>query len=510
MFALLSWIRKQYEERQSAKELEARQTEMRIQREQRDAQQTQTLLLSLHELQRTMDPLIATQVYNSRFCPLISRLPEEILLCILDFLCDDPVALHCLRIVSMVFYRLLNRQAVIWRDEWYRPVLFSTRGNAFYLHNVSRLQFRRLLQREGRCNKCMRWNSAGERPLFDDCQFQQDCRQWPNSRYEWPPYFKLDCYACRSRHDICQFPSAYLRLSRYPVKSLCLGQQGSVQLCEHVQIYWASIQGHIDDWRQRQRQPRVIDWQACLNSFKIECQHASHNTCCTTSEGPTWPTARLGTNSSADIVILVLEWQPHSRIGELSLTTDGRIPAAKLRARFQMLQRLGPADDLCPPCRPGALPEMGFFGSSSRFGPFVYYKRGENDEMGLPSALFPPLPSQSCIAWRHRYGLGFNGKKLDIRPHYPKDVGGTGISSQCLVVSYKKDIMICKTAAIADSTVKIVPTDHWLDAMDTRTYPCPRASHIRPQCREVTCVNYYQRRKDWYGCYDWLRCDDPN
>lgn len=69
-------------------------------------------------LQRTMDPLMAPQVYNIRFCPLISRPPEELLLCIVDFLCDDVVALMCLRIVSRIFLRLINSQTVFWGDQY--------------------------------------------------------------------------------------------------------------------------------------------------------------------------------------------------------------------------------------------------------------------------------------------------------------------------------------------------------------------------------------------------------
>ncbi|KAK7737870.1 hypothetical protein SLS53_006247 [Cytospora paraplurivora] len=70
--------------------------------------------------------------------------------------------------------------------------------------------------------------------------------------------------------------------------------------------------------------------------------------------------------------------------------------------------------------------------------------------------------------------------------------------------NYKKDIMVCKTTAMTDSAIKIVPTDHWLHAMDTRTYPHPQSRFIRPECRDEACTNYYLRRKDFYTCRDWL------
>ena len=56
---------------------------------------------------------------------------------------------------------------------------------------------------------------------------------------------------------------------------------------------------------------------------------------------------------------------------------------------------------------------------------------------------------------------------------------------------------------MTDPALKIIPTDHLLHAMDTQTHPHPQASHIRPQCRDVACVNYYQRRKDYYFCTAW-------
>jgi hypothetical protein len=57
----------------------------------------------------------------------------------------------------------------------------------------------------------------------------------------------------------------------------------------------------------------------------------------------------------------------------------------------------------------------------------------------------------------------------NIEHHFPSDAGGNGISCQRLIISYEKIIMVCKTAALTDATVKIILTDYWLHAMDTRT-----------------------------------------
>lgn len=77
------------------------------------------------EFQRALDPLVAVQVYNACFCPLTSRLPEELHMCILEFLFDDAVALHCLRVVSMLFLRLLHLWPTIWNHQWYEPGLLT-------------------------------------------------------------------------------------------------------------------------------------------------------------------------------------------------------------------------------------------------------------------------------------------------------------------------------------------------------------------------------------------------
>lgn len=169
--------------------------------------------------------------------------------------------------------------------------------------------------------------------------------------FRYTEYGRPHCLACDTDNDICQFPMAYEQppQAQHPSPRLRLGQQGSVQLCEHVHIAWASITTHIEDWRRRQQQQheevgKVVEvegaaednWQACLDSFYIECHDPTHDTRCTASEAPTWPRARLGTSSGfwyhdPDIVVLFLEWKPHGRIDALTPTTDGRIPAPELR-----------------------------------------------------------------------------------------------------------------------------------------------------------------------------------
>jgi hypothetical protein len=516
MLSFLRWIQRWREERKLVNETEAREehrhvethgerqstgeTDSRIQHqvhearcvhpEKPDDRQAQTLLI-LCELQRTMEPMVAASFYNYHFCPLISRLPDELFLCIFDFLCDDMISLLCLRIVSRRCFRLLDSCPRFFGS------VFLIRGMQFSFDHLSRIQFRRLLQRDGRCDDCRSWNDTHGPQPFDDCKFQQRFRaHYSHASYE-RVFRKLHCDACDSLHDVCQFSASYQQSFSHQVDRRCLGQQGSVKLCEHIQISWARIKAHIDDWRQQQCGRG--DWQACLDSFKIECHDASHDTCCTTSGASTWPRAHLGISArKADTVVLNLEWIPHIRIDPLSLTANGRIRASELKESFQRLRNLGPIDTLCPGTHLHDLPEMWCFSLYPHYGIFVGYTMGKDDS--IRASLVPfPLLSLRCL-WLIRtgfHGLGLCGKKIQIRPHSPRG-GGSVISPECLMVSYEKDIMICKTEALTDPEVKIVPTDYWLHAMDPQTYPHPQASHIRPQCRDVNCINYYQRSRDFY------------
>ena len=343
-----------------------------------------------------MDPLVATQAYNDCFCPF-TRLPEELLLYILSFLRNDPVALYCLRQVSRIFLRLLNYRSGFWKDTWYGNTMFSRDITPpCHLHGAFRLPLQRLLKRDGRCDNCRRWNDAQKLLFYDDCRFQQKRRTGDPYDHRWL-YRMLYCNACDSLHDICQFSlfsHDALRQERR-LERRCLGQQGSVELCEHVQIAWASIKAHIDDWRQQHRDPGGVgrgDLQACIDSFLIECHDASHDIRCTSSSeaAPTWPRARLRTGGDflepEKNVLLSLEWTPHSgRIDDaLPLTADGRIPASGLRALFRRLRQQGPADNLYPPVRPSKLPEMAYFSPSGPIAPLIHYETGNDDKPPLP------------------------------------------------------------------------------------------------------------------------------
>lgn len=457
--------------------------------DEQDKQQARTPLLIFSELQRTMDPIVAARVYNERFCPLLSRLPNEILLCIFEFLRDDPVALYCLRIVSKTTFHLLNKhRRGIWGHRY-------PRWNSVYLTVDEGVQFRQLIQRDGRCSSCRRWYDERTPLIRDKCQFQPAHKVVKGASNQRMLY----CYPCDNSHDISRFFSLDQQPLQDQMNRSCLGQQGSVQLCQHVHITWARIKVLIDIWRQQhQQQGGEEEWRTCFDGFKIECHNPIHDTRCTASEAPTWPRARLCINTNdPSLVILNLEWTPQRRIDSITLTTDGRMPTTELRAMFHKLRALGPADTLYPASCRNPLPEMAFFSPSSSFGPFVCYKIGENDGTGPPPVSSRRLPSHPSLRLTHYPLPGAGQMDLSITSHYIGKASTYKLSSQCLVVSYKKDIIVCKTRAIANPHIKIDPSHQWLHAMDIQTYPRPQASHVRPECAEATCVNYCQRRKEF-------------
>lgn len=480
--------------------------ERQARRENQDYEHRRSLQLSLQGLQDVMDPLIASQAYNNRFCPL-TRLPEELLLNILDFLRYDDVTLYCLRWTSRIFLRLLHRQSGFWGPRYY---VFSPMCMDYF----KMVRLRRLAEKDARCENCRRWN-ARQKHNVQPCKFResrlrekpihQGCEDWMCD------YSRPYCSVCGTNHDICQFPMAYQMPPQLqdPRPQVCVGQLGSVQLCKHVYITWDTIKAHIDGWRRQRGGVGACaesDWRACLESFSIECHDATHDMRCLDCETPSWPRARLGTwggycSNDLGYVILYLEWSPHGRIDSLKPTADGRIPAAELRALFRKFRRLGPADRLYPPGFPETLPEM----ACLRHNFPIYYKMGDEEEPSPTSSSPSAHLNQRQLANRCRSltgtsPVGWNSRRLDISPHYLSGATGPGIASQCLAVRYQKGIMICRIEALTDPAVKLVPSDPWLHAMDTRTYPHQQATSFRPQCKDASCTNYYQRAKHHRAC----------
>lgn len=222
------------------------------------------MLVTLHELQRTMDPLIAAQVYNNNHSPL-GRLPEELLLCILRCIGDDVLTLYCLRRISRIFRRLIY-ELEIWKQMLPPP---SSQRFGYSTEACWRLpihlyhQLRQRLQSDGLCNDCKLWCDVPVKGWFNwfiqttNLKSDRFLKIQAICKFDSLQGYALYCDVCGINHDMRRFSPS----NQQPDKRnrQCLGREGAVQLCKHVHISWAAVEEHITDWQQR----KPGDWQAC-------------------------------------------------------------------------------------------------------------------------------------------------------------------------------------------------------------------------------------------------------
>ncbi|EHK16740.1 uncharacterized protein TRIVIDRAFT_65511 [Trichoderma virens Gv29-8] len=249
------------------------------------------LFPTLGDLQRTMDPLVAVQVYNYNSSP-ICRLPDELLLHIIHFLGDDILAMHCLRRVSWSFRRLINKSDMM------NPLLLqlsltyeSLSESSWSLPANLREQLRQRLQRDGMCDECKLWCDVPVKGWLKQIIQASNLSNLNHNRAYWS-HCKFgfrslrgrpQCDTCGNHQDVQASSSSSSKHHRGARERQCLGCQGAVQLCEHIHISWATIEAHLTDWQQR----KPGDWQACFDNFDIECHDPSHDTRCRPEEAPT-------------------------------------------------------------------------------------------------------------------------------------------------------------------------------------------------------------------------------
>ncbi|MBE3046667.1 F-box-like domain-containing protein [Candidatus Bathyarchaeota archaeon] len=288
-----------YEEPQLPKEapqLPTKDSQLRKKQPRLPKAKPMPLVVTLDELERTIDPLIAARAYNYRNSPL-GILPDELLLHILDRIGDDVVTLYCLRRVSRTFRRLIYEPR-IWKC-MRSMISFEC---TWLLEREPRRCIQQRLRRDGMCYECRskgasvpaenRRHAMIHRFLFDG---------WPG---------RIHCSSCGTHHDAQLFSSCDEKL--YGPGRGCLGCQGAVRLCEHVYLPWSDIENHMERWRKRRPgEWGDSDWDACLGDFVVECRDPSHDTRCTPDENPTRPRAILQLDiPKSDQVKLTLEWSP--------------------------------------------------------------------------------------------------------------------------------------------------------------------------------------------------------
>ncbi|KAI1209881.1 uncharacterized protein F4807DRAFT_424740 [Annulohypoxylon truncatum] len=459
-------------------------------------QEEQTkMAVVLKNLEQTMDPLIAAQVWNNKHSPL-ARLPEEILLRIFGSLdSHDVVSLCCLRRTCRTFRRIIYERH-FWRvisPKRTRTGMYSFSENHLEFSMTQANKLKQLLQMDGMCDKCSIYcdgpvKGISKRILHYWCSEYGPTRVFqPHCKFQEGGGQHKQCPCCGQDHEMVSFQK--VEVSKVEARK-CLGREGSVKLCEHVHISWSQIEKHLKKWCSSSTTRK--EWENCFKAFNVECHHASHDTRCTLDGAPTWPRARLGRSQlDPSRVVLILEWEPHSGFDSFNIA-DGKAPASELRERFKTY-RQGAARLFLPAYPSNPLPEMVCF-DPGRCN-CVHYATGQQDEQSTTED--PEQYSFGRNLWYHcnasshslerNYGLGHNGQRVDHTKHFPMGFG----KPTCLVTRYQRDITVCLTT---DSRSGIIPPTHeWFHAMDPDTYPHPNNPHALPLCKDEKCMNYYKK-----------------
>ena len=440
------------------------------------------MITDLHKLEHTMDTLLAAQTYNDLHSPL-ARLPEELLLKIVGALGHDEVALRCVRRVSRTFRRIIP-ELITWdTPPW---------------------QFIRHLRRDGMCRRCLVVAEPTLAPGWLPWLARTLRTALPESTTAMPErggccfgsWLQPGALFC----DTCgrwQHPHSFSHADRQadpPGPRTCLGRQGGVRLCEHVHIYWEDIEAHVLEWR-RLRPGKPLDWQGCLDTFRVECRDPVHDLRCSPDQAPTWPCASLRiAQFNCQVAVLQMMWAPHSGLDAFTRSPGGPVPVSELRALFGTY-REGAGGALLPsqPYPGRHLPEMVCF-EPGRCACADYKKRGKDgkERPGAPRFADFFRKDGRCdvlhFYWRRHHSQGHAGERVYVQPHWPTEA----LDAVCLVTLYRRDILICDKAEL-DRGGRFNPGHEWFHAMDADTYDVPGPCGKMPLCRDTTCMNYYLR-----------------
>lgn len=447
------------------------------------------------------DPLVAAQLHNVDRCRL-TRLPEELLLCILHHIGNDAVALRCLRRVSQIFRRLIYDNALwdrINASDWCRNSHFVTETTS-RLTDDEKTSLKRHLQTDGMCKNCKLWCNVpvpgwvawAVQAINLDIIRQMPWRHECKFHSAGP---RMNCYGCGTRQNIQNFAKS--ERGHYKMDRRCLGRQGAIQLCEHVRILWDDIEKHFDEWeRCTPGGWESRDWQTCLDDFAIECHDPSHDRRCIAEGRPTWPRATLRNGTTKrNAVLLALEWSPHSGLDVLTRNKQGKDRAGDLRELFRR-HRQGAAEILFPSHHANPLPEMACFGLGEC--QCLYYGKGDEgaEDGGKESR-------DDLLAWFHDHYPSlvesghvhstFRGNPdlwiEDIRLNRHRPTRG---DPSCLVTTYGRQLFLFNRTD--RGTKRMNPGHAWFHAMDPETYPRPDSLEL-PYCNRKDCMNYFRRSK---------------
>ena len=222
----------------------------------------------------TLDPLTTASIRNNR-SSFIYRLPEEILLLILDQIhCsdDDIITYYCLRRVSRLFRRLVHADPVFlnhavqatedysivrcalappyWKLQtrlpWFRETFDCQPGLLSALPNESRDTLCRYLRKDQICASCLRRCELNGAVNKHSGRIPYGTAVWTGCKFgSWAvTYAHLFCWACMATHPTLAFSPSQALLKKYKGRPgrACIGRQGYIRLCQHKTVTWAEVE----------------------------------------------------------------------------------------------------------------------------------------------------------------------------------------------------------------------------------------------------------------------------
>ncbi|KAH6650795.1 hypothetical protein F5144DRAFT_60656 [Chaetomium tenue] len=263
------------------------------------------------------DPLVAAVLHNRRHSP-IARLPEDILLSILDYCDEDLVTRISLQQVSRQFRRLVLRPT-----SWDMS-MSGNRGGTRQRPVRMKIDYG-LLKHSPELHKKVLFNIRVDRlctrclPSFEQVQ-KESCKFDPRPEMPTPK-----CARCKERHSRYEF-------SKRRRGDVCYGRNGFVRVCRHKQISWSQIEAPIAQAK--------YDGSEVVR-FKEHCKDPSHRRC-PGSRPPLFRFRWYAGRTSQGVakrkqrqIYLHLWWESHSRVNQLNLDGQGRLRAPFLRSLFR-------------------------------------------------------------------------------------------------------------------------------------------------------------------------------
>jgi hypothetical protein len=433
------------------------------------------------------DPLVAAVLHNRRHIP-IGRLPEELILCIMDYLTRDIHIGLCLGKVSRQFRRLVIRPIPGNHILGWNYANELEVGGMQVEYGLLKLGYPEVhkevlsgTRRDQLCDTCLVLSipnsTAGVvTPLLCEqlCKFNL----WETD--------EVYCAGCR-----CNHPEGAFSMQGRERQS-CIGREGFARVCQHKQVSWSQIEHLVE---------QAMAHDNGVVGFEEYYEHPSHRACPSSTPPHFQSEWRVG-ESAQEIaqgesvpIYLHIRWESHSRVSEANLDDRGRLRAPFLRSLFQ-----DTAIVRQPPL--GTESYMGMSCFSHFLCRCVHYETGNDLERSGVSAVKETVEDTNatgfkCCLRKYPYIHGVSNDRLCHESMTVRLCAETPSVTQdhCIVVKYYRRILIHrleKGSQIASTN----PTHEWLHALDTENLGSVLG------CRNPECAKYFRS-------YQVLRCSEP-